>query len=80
MSDQQLIDANVLKTAYEYAMKAKPDNAAMILLIKSGINLLGIKIDASNIQPDQRPAYVSHVRALMQAYSDATKGVGSRAK
>jgi len=72
MSDEQLLNANVLQTAYEYAMKTRPDDAALILLIKSGINLFGIKIDASGILPDERPAYVTNVRALIQAYSDAT--------
>lgn len=80
MTDEELLSANVLQTAYIYAMKAYPDDAAVILLIKSGINLLGIKIDASGILPDERPMHVTNVRALIQAYADATEGVILRAK
>ena len=80
LSDEELLNANVLQVAYTYAMKVYPDDAAVILLIKSGINLLGIKIDASGILPDERPMYVTTVRALLEAYAKATEGVILRAK
>lgn len=75
LSDEELLSNNVLQVAYEYALEQNQDDAALILLIKSMINTFGIKIDASTILPDERPAYVANVRALLQAYSNATKGV-----
>ena len=74
-SDEELLNGNVLQVAFEYAMEKNPDNAALILLIKSMINTLGIKVDVSSIIPDERPAYVANVRALLQAYAKATEGI-----
>jgi len=75
LSDEELLSNNVLQVAYEAALEKNPDNAALILLIKSMINTFGIKIDASTILPDERPEYVANVRALLKAYSKATEGV-----
>ena len=73
LSDEELISADVLQTAYDYAMKNYPKNMDLIFLIKSGIDLYGIKIDVSKILPDERPEYVRSIRALVKGYYEASK-------
>lgn len=74
MTDEELISGNVLQTAYVYAMKTWPEEAEMIFVAKSGINLFGIKIDISSILPEERPLYLTNVRALIVEYLKATEG------
>lgn len=80
MSDKELLEKNVLQTAYEYAMETYPDDADLIFVIKSGINLLGIKIDASQLTPDELPGYAKCIRAVLKGFSDVTKDALFQAK
>jgi len=73
LTDEQLINGNVLQAAYEYALKANPEDAEFILLIKSSINILGIKIDASQLLPEEKPKYVECVRGVLKGYAAAIK-------
>jgi len=73
LTDEQLINGNVLQVAYEYALKASSKDAEFILLIKSAISILGIKIDASQLLPEEKPKYVECVRGILKGYSEAIK-------
>lgn len=73
LSDEELIKADVLQTAYDYAMENYSKNADLIFLIKNGLDLYGVKIDASKILPDDRPKYVRSIRALVKGYYEASK-------
>ena len=73
LSDADLFAANVLETAYEYAMKHGGKNKELIALIKMGFDLYGVKIDLSSIAPDDRPVYVDSVRALLKGFAETSK-------
>jgi len=73
LSDTDLFAANVLETAYEYAMKYEGKNKELITLIKMGFNLYGVKIDLSSIAPDDRPVYIDSIRALLKGFAETSK-------
>lgn len=73
LSDEELISNNILQTAYDYAMANHSEDADLIFLVKSGLDLYGVKIDISKIMPDDRPLYVKSVRALVKGYYEASK-------
>ena len=73
LSDEELIKADVLQTAYAYAMENHSKNADLIFLIKSGLDLYGVTIDLSQVLPDERPLYVRSVRALVKGYYETSK-------
>ncbi len=72
LSDADLFAADVLQTAYDYALKHNPKNAELLLIIKSGIDMFGIKIDLSKIMPDDRPKYVDGIRALLKGFAETS--------
>lgn len=75
LTNEELLDKNILQTMYEYLLKEMPDNAEVILLAKSTLNILGVKfnLNAKLIFPEDVPEYILCVRGLLQGYSDATK-------
>ena len=73
LSNAEILDKNILQTAYKYAMKNKPEDAPLILLTKQGIDTFGIKIDASKILPEDRPKYAKCVRVFLKGYLEAVK-------
>lgn len=73
LSDEELIGDNVLQTAYDYAMENYPNDAELILLVKSGLDVYGVTIDLSKVLPDSRPLYIKSVRALVKGYYEASK-------
>jgi len=68
LSDAELFNEDVLQLAYTYALDKYPKDRELILLVKSGIDLYGIKLDMSEILPDDRPEYVKSVRALLKGF------------
>ena len=75
LTDEEILSNNALQAMYEYLLKEMPENAEIILLAKSTLNILGVKInlDASQLLPEDRPKYVECVRGLLKGYSEATK-------
>jgi len=73
MTDEELISKNVLQAAYKYALEARPDDAEFILLVKSIVDLVGLRLDASLLFPEQIPKYLMCTRALIKGYSEAVK-------
>lgn len=73
MSNEELISENVLQVAYEYALKSRPDDAEFILLVKSTIDIFGVRLDASLLFPEEIPKYLLCVKSFLKGYSGATK-------
>ena len=75
LTDEGILDTNALQVIYEYLLKEMPEDAGVILLAKSTLNILGVKInlDASQLLPEDRPKYVECVRGLLKGYSEVTK-------
>ena len=75
LSDEEILSQNALQAMYEYLLKEMPENAEVMLLAKSTLNILGVKInlDASQLLPEDRPKYVECVRGLLKGYSESTK-------
>lgn len=80
LSDAQLLEADLLQTAYEYLLAQRPDDAALVLLIKSSCNLMGIKLDVSLVSQEDLPVYFKCVRALLSGYKEVTKDVKTQTK
>ncbi len=72
LTDAELFAADVLQTAYDYALKYNPKNAELFLLIKSGIDMFGITIGIDEIMPDDRLKYVDSVRALLKGFAETS--------
>lgn len=75
LTDEEILNQNALQVMYEYLLKEMPENAEVILITKSTLNILGVKInlDASQLLPEDRPKYVECVRGLLKGYSESTK-------
>lgn len=75
LTDEEIINQNALQLMYEYLLKEMPENAEVILLAKSTLNILGVKLNlnASQLLPEKRPEYIKCVRGLVKGYSEATK-------
>jgi len=72
MSNEKLLETNVLQTAFEYVMEKWPDDSDLIFAVKSLINLLGIKIDVSQFAPEELPTYAKCIRAVLRGFADVT--------
>lgn len=68
LSDGDLLTADVIQTAYKYLMDNHPDDRNLILLVKSGVDLLGLKIDVSSLTPEEAEIYIKSVRAVLKGY------------
>ena len=75
LTDEEILSQNALQAMYEYLLKEMPENAEVILLAKSTLNILGVKLnlDASQLLPEDRPKYVECVKGLLRGYSESTK-------
>ena len=53
LTDEEILNQNALQAMYEYLLKEMPENAEVILLAKSTLNILGVKINlnASQLLP-----------------------------
>ena len=74
LTDEEILNQNALQVMYEYLLKKFPENAEIILITKSTLNILGVKLnlDASQLFPEDRPKYVECVRGLLKGYSEST--------
>jgi len=68
LSDGDLLSADVIQTAYKYLMENHPEDRNLILLVKSGIDLLGLKIDVSSLTPEEASVYTKNIRAVLNGY------------
>lgn len=75
LTDEEILSKNALQVMYEHVLTEYPENAEIIFLSKSVLNLAGVKInlDASQLLPEEKPIYVECVRGLLKGYSEATK-------
>ena len=75
LTDEEILSKNALQTMYEYLLKEMPENAEIILLTKSTLNILGVKfnLNASGLLPEDMQKYVDCVRGVLKGYSEATK-------
>ena len=75
MTDEEILSKNVLQTMYEYLLNKMPENAEIVLIGKSIVDIAGVQInmDASQLLPDKKPVYVECVRGFLKGYSEATK-------
>ena len=75
LTDEEILSQNALQSMHEYILQEMPENAEIILLAKSTLNILGVKLnlDASQLLPEDRPKYVECVRGLLKGYSESTK-------
>jgi len=75
LTDEEILNQDALQIMYEYLLKEMPENAEVILLAKSTLNILGVKLNlnASQLLPEKRPEYIKCVRGLVKGYSEATQ-------
>jgi len=75
LTDEEILSKNILQTLYEHVLTEYPENAEIIFLGKSVLNIAGVKInlDASQLLPEEKPVYVECVRGVLKGYSEATK-------
>ena len=73
LSDIDLIKADPLQTAYDYALENRPEDRNLIMLIKSGIDLYGIKVDLSKVAPEDVPKWTQGVRALLNGFLETSQ-------
>ncbi len=68
LSDGELLSADVIQTAYKYLMANHAKDRNLILLVKSGVDLLGLRIDISDLKPEEASAYTKNIRAVITGY------------
>lgn len=68
LSDEDLLSADVIQTAYKYLMENHPEDRNLILLVKSGVDLLGLRIDVSSLTSDETSIYTKNTRAVITGY------------
>ena len=77
LSDEDILALNTLQVVYEFLLKEMPENAEIVLLAKSTLVILGVKINlnvnALELLPADQLIYVACVRGLLKGYSEVTK-------